>query len=258
MIIPKITKKEQEIIQEILRFRFLERQHIQKLLNHKDEKTINVWLKDLIIKKYLAKDEEKYGKKKRPVYYIAENGIRFLKTFEGINKKLLHNLYREKGRSPTFISRCLLLAEICLTFKNINHNKVLFTPLTLSDYSSPLSSFNFLTDLKPQLLIERKEEKEQKYLLFEIFDPNFPSYRIKKRIRTFLKFLQNGDWEINIKAPLPEIFFVLPDRELKYRIKHYAKTILQKTWLDDISINFTLENLVKQNGVTSDIWEEVE
>lgn len=75
MTLPDITNKEKEIIKEVLRFRFIDRLHLQKLLNHQDEKTIQVWLNDLVNKKYILKDEERLGKVNYPVYYMGPLGL---------------------------------------------------------------------------------------------------------------------------------------------------------------------------------------
>ena len=48
MKLPKQTPKEQEIIKLHYQFRFLNSKQIQKFLNHKNNKTINAWLPDLV------------------------------------------------------------------------------------------------------------------------------------------------------------------------------------------------------------------
>ncbi len=58
MTIPYITPKQQEIPKLINKFRFLNRLHIQKILNHKDKRRINSWLKDLVTKEYLEKVDD--------------------------------------------------------------------------------------------------------------------------------------------------------------------------------------------------------
>lgn len=45
--IPKITYKQKTILGLLYTHRFLTRIQIQTFLNHKDKKTINLWLKDL-------------------------------------------------------------------------------------------------------------------------------------------------------------------------------------------------------------------
>lgn len=81
--LPKITKKEQEIIRLLYRFRFLNRVQIQALLGHKDYKTINMWLRDLREKQYVDRIySTHYAERTKPaIYYLSVNGIRHLRQF---------------------------------------------------------------------------------------------------------------------------------------------------------------------------------
>ncbi|HSW97960.1 MAG TPA: hypothetical protein VLF89_09105, partial [Candidatus Saccharimonadales bacterium] len=110
MIPPNITNKQQEIINLIPRFRFIDRTHIQSLLNHKDKKLINIWLKDLTEKKYIKRiyDNSIFGKNRIPaIYTLDNNGIRFVKAKGIYDTNFIHKLYWDKTRSDSFIQHCL-------------------------------------------------------------------------------------------------------------------------------------------------------
>src|SRR5450830_1672307 len=113
MTLPKITNKQQEILTLIYQFRFLNRVQIQTLLNHKDYKTINQWLKDLTDKEYINRIySNKPGENMKPaIYYLSLNGIRCLKALE-FSSVQLKKLNREKERSESFISKHILIADI--------------------------------------------------------------------------------------------------------------------------------------------------
>ncbi len=49
------TGKQIEIIDLVYKFRFINRTQIQKILNHKDPRRINAWLKELVEYKYLGR-----------------------------------------------------------------------------------------------------------------------------------------------------------------------------------------------------------
>jgi len=82
---PKITPKQQEILQRLYRYRFLNRIQIQQMMGHRDYKTINLWLKDLTQKQYVERIYSTHflEKTKPAIYYLGINGIRFLEATDG-------------------------------------------------------------------------------------------------------------------------------------------------------------------------------
>ncbi len=80
--LPKLTKKQQEILRLLYSFRFLNRIQIQAFLCHKDPKTINLWLRDLRAKGYVEWIySTHFAEKTKPaIYYLGLNGVRHLRT----------------------------------------------------------------------------------------------------------------------------------------------------------------------------------
>ena len=135
-----ITPKQIEILILIYRFRFLNRIQIQTLLNHKDYKRINAWLKDLTDKHYLKRNYKRtlLNKNKPAIYYLGTKSISLLKSFDVVNPKLLSRIYREHLRSKKFIDHCMTIGNLYLWFKNrVKDNQLHFfakTDLSLHDY----------------------------------------------------------------------------------------------------------------------------
>jgi hypothetical protein len=77
MNLPKITKKQQEILRLLYTYRYLNRIQIQALLHHKNRRRINEWLSDLQDKHYVewiySTDFEQ--KTKPAMYYLGSNAI---------------------------------------------------------------------------------------------------------------------------------------------------------------------------------------
>lgn len=82
MNLEKVTKKQIEIIKLLAKYRYLNRLHIQKLLNHKQSHRVKVWLKDLSNKEYLVRFySNKFGENIKPAYYcLAVKSRSILKT----------------------------------------------------------------------------------------------------------------------------------------------------------------------------------
>ena len=115
---PKVTPKQLEILLYLYRFRFLNRSHIQKLLHHKDPKTINVWLKNLTQKNVIGRHySTKLKENTKPAIYFLVAKSRYLLIEEpGVDEKLLKKrIYREKTRSQRFVNHSLTLADFYLS-----------------------------------------------------------------------------------------------------------------------------------------------
>ncbi|HZQ29609.1 MAG TPA: replication-relaxation family protein [Patescibacteria group bacterium] len=136
--LPNITLKQKEIMDLVFRFRFINRKQIQRLLNHKDPKRINAWLKDLVDKKYLSRiySHKLLENTKPAIYFLNNNGILWARYEKGqeyraddwqLDIKYLKKFYQDKHASQTFINHCIALSEFYTQFKeyerSINKDK---------------------------------------------------------------------------------------------------------------------------------------
>ena len=114
-----ITRKQLEILTLIYRFRFLNRHHIQTLLNHIDPKRINTWLKDLTNKNTLGRIySSKLKENTKPaIYYLATKSRKILLKEEFTNEKILKRAYRDKNASQRLIKHSLFLADFYLLLR---------------------------------------------------------------------------------------------------------------------------------------------
>lgn len=262
MKLPKQTPKEQEIIRQQYMYRFLNSKQIQKFLNHKNRKTINTWLPDLVQKGYLNRmyDPTSFlGRTQPAIYYLGINGIRWLKTQAEYDPAVLQKLYRDKNRSDIFISTCQLVADICLDLKNQTHDKLSFEWATENEYTNQKSPFYFsgmLSELRPHLIFARKKNNKMDYFLLEILTTKLPAYRVRKLIRTYLEFLAESEWIGHISTA-PEILFICETKELLIRCKRYTKKLLIEAE-EEIHVSFAQKEEVQKDGVTAEIWEDVE
>src|ERR1039458_4149791 len=114
MPLPTITTKQQEILQLVYRYRFVDRIQIQALMGHKDKRRSSRWLKDLKEKHYIEwiyDDTNLTNKTKPAVYYFGLNGIRALRTNGEYLPDELRKRYHESSRQLGFKDRCLLIAS---------------------------------------------------------------------------------------------------------------------------------------------------
>ncbi len=291
----KITKKQQEIIQLLYDFRFLNRIQIQSLLFHKDPKTINMWLRDLRAKGYVEWIYSTHftEKTKPAVYYLGLNGVRYLRTltlayedgetFPAYPPHELRKRYKESTRSQTYIDRCILVASCAI---KLSRKKTTAVPTpkpkkfyyeyeTEAAYTREDGYYHFMLSdfdvpIRPQLIfhkIQQDEDGEETisvcYLL-EIFDPTLPRYRMKKRLGDYIKFLddERSLWrEKSDTDKLPVLLFVCPRLTDLIYAKRRTRKLVADIWdWDDAErsgVYFATAEKLRELGVfAQQIWEE--
>lgn len=188
MTLPNITEKQKEIILLLYRFRFLNRAHIQKLLNHKNPIRTNQWLKDLVTKKYIDRIySTKFGENTQPAkYYITKGGIRYLKTIPTVETKYLKKLYTESTKKEPFINRCFLVAEVFIKNRN---NPLLKEFYTQSDYPADGPSH----DLAPSFGFMIKHGKQTKDYICQVFETGKPPYVTEGIINKYIGFISEQE-----------------------------------------------------------------
>lgn len=265
--LPKLTKKQQEILRLLYRFRFLNRIQIQAFLGHKDPKTINLWLRDLRAKGYVEWIySTHFAEKTKPaIYYLALNGVRHLRTLTRKTKnedseveivllyppEELRKRYKEPTRSQTYIDRCTLIADCILALeREDNANKAKGKKLryyyqTEADYLLERSYYHFVLDfddepIHPHLIFcqdrlnkDGKEEATVESYMLEVFDPTLPRYRMKKRLSDYVKFLddEGDEWKEQTNTErLPILLFVCPRMSDLIYAKRRTRKLVADAW----------------------------
>ena len=265
--LPKLTKKQQEILRLLYSFRFLNRIQIQALLRHKDPKTINLWLRDLRAKGYVEWIySTHFAEKTKPaVYYLALNGVRYLRTVTRKSKdddgnivelptypsEELRKRYKEPTRSQTYIDRCILIAGCAIALQKedaaneAKGKKLRYYYQTEAAYLLERSYYHFVLDIDdelihPQLIFcqdklnkEGKEEATLESYILEVFDPTLPRYRMKKRLGDYVKFLddEGDEWQEQTSTEkLPIILFVCPRMSDLIYAKRRTRKLIADAW----------------------------
>ena len=247
------TDKQQDILKLLYRFRFLKRSQIQQLLHHKDYKTINLWLKDLIEKEYIQKRDIKFPYK--IAYHLAPNGISYFKKELEYESKFLQKYYREQDRSLSFISSSLLIADIYLDLKNRDSEKVNFKVYIKSDY--PIHKHaDFLLALKPNAYITQTTTDNEREYFVEVVSHQ-PKERLRQRIKNYLYSFQGREWEEETDRDFPTMLIICQRDELLDYIKSYTKRKLAQFDEERPIIHLATIEKVSQAGITGDIWNSL-
>lgn len=192
MMLPDITNKQQEIVRLLYRFRFLNRIQIQTLLNNKDHRNINTWLKDLHTKQYVGRIfDNSYIKNTIPAkYFTSLNAIRYLKQSDKIDSSILKKYRQEKRRSASFIDKSIFVADIYLKLLNLPVSKGAdFKFYTQQDF--PIDAQ--IRELLPDFAYVYKTGKNLEHFVGEIFSDKMPRYAVRGRVRKYLEYFDEDE-----------------------------------------------------------------
>lgn len=254
--LPSITPKQQEILKLLYRYRFLNRIQIQQLLKHKDKRRIISWLKDLREKQYIDwhYDSTDFIAKSQPaIYYLALNGIRFLRNQNHYPNEELRKRYKESERSQAFIDRCLLIVDCCITLRNSDKDGTEYLYILPADYAGLDNKYSFLGELRPQLYFFKRQGDSITNYLLESFDAALPRYQLRKRLKDYMNFLDEWD-DANEPRPIA-LFICATIADLLY-VKRRMKQHIEDENID-AQVRVTTLDKIKASGVASMIWEEV-
>lgn len=267
-------------------------------MGHKDPKTINLWLRDLRAKGYVEWIySTHFAEKTKPaIYYLSLNGVRHLRTLSTTGEdedgkaimspvyppEELRKRYKEPTRSQTYIDRCILVAECCITLEQTNTKsetggkKLRFYYQTEADYLLDRSYYHFILEselIQPSLVFckdrldeDDKEETTLESYILEVFDPTLPHYRMKKRLGDYVKYLddEGSEWQEETNTEkLPIVLFVCPRTTDLIYAKRRTRKLIADAWEwkgeDEARprIAFTTADKLKRSDVFDrQIWEE--
>ncbi len=249
------TPKQLNILLLLYRFRFLNRIQIQKLLNHKDPRRINTWLKDLTTKNIIGR---KYSTKllantKPAIYHLATKSRAILLSQPAINEKLLKRVYREKTRSDKLINHCLLVADLYfLLDKQAQTNKTKLHFYTKTD----LVTHYYLPYKRPDAYIAIESRRQTKRYFLEIIDEGTPRFMIRSKINQYIEYFQANTWQDRTNHPNPTMLFVCPDELTKIFLNKYILQMQEEEPEVDLEFFLTTKDQIGNNQ--DNLWEKVE
>jgi hypothetical protein len=249
-----VTPKQLEILLLLYRFRFLNRIQIQKLLNHKDPRRINTWLKNLTDRNIIGR---KYSNKllvntKPAVYHLATKSRNILLGKSGIQEKLLKRVYRDKTRSNRLVDHCVLTADIYLFLLSLTKDKKLHF-FTKTD----LATHYYLPYKRPDAYIAIEDETTKRYFL-EIIDEETPRFMLRSKIAQYVDYADSKNWEKNTSHPFPSILIVCPNENIyNFLAKHIAQVLEEEVELE-VDFYLCTKEMIRSTEMKVNVWERVD
>lgn len=224
----RLTKRQQDILYLLYRFRFLTSSHIQQFLNHKNHHRIHTWLTSLSANAYIHRfytPQTLEERSKPAIYCLATKATTILKQNNKTDRIILRGIYREKYRSKRFQNHCFLLAELHFLIqqkaKTEQKTCKFFTKVDLVHYP-------YFPKPLPDAYYVLQDAKEPTRYFVEIIDDGTPRFVLRKRIQQYVTYFENGEWQAYTKQPFPTVIFICPHKKLqKYLSSFISKTLAE-------------------------------
>lgn len=284
----EISKKQEEIIDLVFRFRFINRKQLQKIFGYKDPKSVNTLLKDLVEKGYLGRiySTKLLENTKPAIYFLQNNGILWIRYQKGeewkaeneqLNFKHLKKFYEDKHASQIFITHCLGIVEIYLQLKELEKNgkgKLEYYISTKTEswieeqlHKYPGEDFLDIKNCIPDILLNKEKDIDKQNMSFqtffiELFDSHVPRYAIRFKVNEYLRLHDKGDWKYKYDSTdgkFPTILFIFCNQTKVNTIANFIQERLDELY-DVESVTFlltTYEKVISEGIGTGNIWKEI-
>lgn len=276
--LPTITKKQEEILTLICRFRFINRKQLQQYLKHKDARRINTWLRDLVEKKYLGRiySHKLLENTKPAIYFLNNNGIVWIRYEKGLELKHLKKFYQDKNASQTFINHSIALFEFYLPLKEAedkSNETIEYSVETKTEMWITKQLHNYqdedVQEIKgylPDLYFEKLKNPYNKNItsstfFIELFDPKMPRYAIKYRIKQYIKLREEGKWNnySGLDGKFPIIMLIFPNQQrINFHSKYIREQLERSYESEDLTFLVTTYQKAITDGILDQkIWKEI-
>ncbi len=248
----KLKDKQTEILLNLYRFRFLNRNQIQRLLNHKKHNRIIKWLNELTKEKYVIQEFERKIGAIPSVYCLGTKARKELKKRKEIKEKLLERVYQEKNSSPEFKTHCMTIADIYLSLCNLTKKH----DAKLSFYTIvDLTDMKYLVLPHPDAFFSIQQKEFTKRYFLDVFNPQVSEKWLYKRVKQYFKYYEEQYWQDHNKNQFPEIIFVYFDEKTKKTLIKY----IQKSLDYEENINFSLTSVeeIKTKGISKEVLQKI-
>lgn len=221
-----ITNQQLSILLLLFRFRFLTRIQIQTILKHKHPSHINKYLKNLSDNNIIYKLYKKtYPENIKPtIYCLNKNSIDYLNRDNNLDSLLIKRIYKDKNRSERFKKHCLEIADLYIeTTKQILQSErqlFFYTKTDLFDYT-------FLIKPYPDVYLAIESKKNTKRYFIDVIDEDTPRFVIRNRIKKYIEYFLDNQWQINTSYPFPEILLICQDNLLTKYLSKFIKNTLE-------------------------------
>lgn len=231
------------ILNELYRFRIATTQLLVDSLGAKDivimNRKLNVLLDQGLINRHF---EPNYRlSHKHASYFLTSAGANYLKAIPNnpYSQRVLRNIKRVTNPSDKFIDRSTGVYSIC------NYLRTRYGDGLRIFTKSELADFEYFPDPRPDAYIRYKVNNEEQQFILEYIDLGMPLKVAIGRIRGYIKYCDEGEWEVT-NSPLPPILLVFSSTKSERRFHKYALPALDESDEEELRFYSTSIDSLKE------------
>lgn len=221
------TTRHTDILLLLYRFRFLTRQQIQQLLNHKFHNRVRVWLTELTKSQFIKKYPDKAAS-----YSIGNPGRKYLIKNKLVkHPKLLDRIWQEGSYSSTFREKCQFIAEMYLQLSAQMGGALRFWTKT------DLAGLDHLISPAPDayFVIDQKSEADR----FFVETPSIPRTKnLIDQIERYAEYFFSNDWQENVTKRFPTVVMLCSNPSAVKAARRYIK----ENYTDEPDLRFVVSS----------------
>ena len=251
-----LSAKQVSLLLVIFKYRFVSVGLLSEVLG-KDRSSIYENLYVLVKQEYLSKSYDKtYRLRQRPASYcLSAKGIRYLRENTNTSQRALRNMYKNKRMGEEHIDKCLLVMRIANTLnRQTNSAFAVATRYELTDeefFLRPLPDLYLSRKItKDDEQAKQQEEDQQFDYTLDIFEPNLPTWILRKRLRAYQDHCDEAELEEGVTYP--HVLLVATNDSTERRLQRLIENSIQDFEL----YTTTLERLLNQDNVHKTVWKD--
>ncbi len=278
--LPEITKKQEEIIGLVWKFRFINRHQLQKHFKYKSPRRLNEWLKDLVEKGYLGRiySHKLLENTKPAIYFLMNNAIIYCKHHmfreeDVVEGRDVKKYYEDKHALPIFINHCISICTIYQQFMDLNSKEWDYYGSTRNEMWVDRLHNHRAVDYEgeriylPDLHVSKStnieyqdgDHYEMANYVVELFDSYIPQYALEGKARLYIELCtKNRNYYFSLDdSETLTIMLIFTNAKKMGKLKKYIEEKLYWEFkLHDLTFKLAMLNKVMEKGIQDEnIWK---
>jgi hypothetical protein len=224
----RLTTKQLKLLETLYDYRFGTTDLLARSVGLKDGRYIHARLDSLFKQGYIGKNYDKsYRRQSLPAtYYLLPKSFPSLKQQDGINPKILKNIYKDRTASPRFINQNLTVFRVFHTLSELYSNRIGFS--TQSELRQ--DKFSFFPQPIPDGFINFRSSTSPRarprYFFALVLNEDVPLFVHTRMIKKYVEYVTEQEWERSTKAQLRGVLIICQSINLLKRLRQKIGPLL--------------------------------